>query len=83
MTYFENVLISSPIATPTPLRLSPRQTSQPTFHFVPPKTFFQNKTHLNHHFVPLNRFIQDKILRPAFFRAKRTWSCYLTDTHKL
>ena len=147
-------LISSPIATPTPLRLLPRQTSQPTFHFVlpktfsrnkthlkhhsvplnrfirneipnllicvttprhrpsftaattdgvtqliivqrlakhphttshsvPPKTFSQNKTHLKHHSVPLNRFIWDKTLRPAFFRAKRTWSCYRTDTHKL
>ena len=56
-------LISSPIATPTPLRLSPRQTSQPTFHFVPSKTFFRNKTHQDHHFVPLNRFIWDKNLR--------------------
>ena len=53
-------LISSPTATPTPLRLSPRQTSQPTFHFVPPKTFSQNKAHQMHHFVPLNRFIWDK-----------------------
>lgn len=49
--------------TPTPLRLSPRQTSQPTFHFVPPKTFSRNKTHLKHHSVPLNRFIWDKNLR--------------------
>ena len=47
--------------TPTPLRLSPRQTSQPTSHFVPPKTFSQNKTHQNHHFVPLNRFIWNEI----------------------
>ena len=69
--------------TPTPLRLSPRQTSQPTSHFVPPKTFSQNKTHQKHNSVPLNRFIWDKTLRPAFFRAKRTWSCYRTDTHKL
>ena len=83
LSYFEKMLISSPIATPTPLRLSPRQTSQPAFHFVPPKTFSRNKTHLKHHSVPLNRFIWDKTLRPAFFRAKRTWSCYRTDTHKL
>ena len=45
MTYFENVLVSSPIATPTTLSLSPRQTSQLTFHFVPSKTFSRNKTH--------------------------------------
>ena len=61
LSYFEKMLISSPIATPTPLRLSPRQTSQPTFHFVPSKTFSRNKTHQNHHFVPLNRFIWNEI----------------------